>query len=613
MDRIFGVQNAGLEASGRLKTLEEAEDRGKTINLRTAKRGLAFVLALVFILIGRLVLLQIINGGDYKAIAARNSLGFVTLPSNRGLILDRNGEVLAYNRANFQLVLAQDPIYLAEEERGYIVSQIVELFPSATGSLDETLESYRYSPVLEYIPRQEAITAMPLINEAYLQLEAASSRAYITNEIPSLSHILGYTGKLSSEDTKNYPDYRLIDHLGKTGIESYYESELRGDFGYIHYEVNAAGQILRIVEEKQPIHGEDLILTINSNLQRKIEYIVESNLQTSPASKVSVIVSESETGNINSLISWPAYDANKFIGGISQSEYTSLVENEDNPLFSRATAGEFPSGSTIKPLYAAAALTEGTVTPLTSFQSTGGLAVGPWFFPDWRAGGHGATNLYHAIADSVNTYFYIIGGGYNNFKGLGIDTLMAYAGKFGLGQKTGIDLPIEADGFLPSPEWKEEAKGESWYIGDTYNVSIGQGDLLVTPLQINQVTSVFANGGYLVSPKLLLRKDIEKERVIDTDVANTVKDAMRRTVTAGTAKIMQGLKYSAAGKTGTAQWSNNKRNHSWFTGFLPYEQPEFVITVLVEEDGDRGLAVTISRDIMQLLIDENLIGSTLVE
>lgn len=232
-----------------------------------------------------------------------------------------------------------------------------------------------------------------------------------------------------------------------------------------------------------------------------------------------------------------------------------------------------------------------------------------WFFPDWRAGGHGLTNVYKAIADSVNTFFYILGGGYNDISGLGVEKIREYAISFGLLHQTGIDLTSEAPGFFPSPQWKREVKNEQWYIGDTYNLSIGQGDVLVTPLQMNMVTAAIANGGTLYKPHLLKyftdnnetiivpgENWINNESVASSEAVEVVKRAMRETVLTGSARSMQIVPVPVSGKTGTAQWHSTKLPHSWFIGFAPYDTPEVAITILVEESGGGDqVAVPIAR------------------
>ncbi len=435
-------------------------------------------------------------------------------------------------------------------------------------------------------------------NYEAVDLEVSSYRRYVTDNIPSLSHVLGFTGIISAEEYANREDksYRRFDVIGKQGIEKYFEQELRGTFGEETIEVDALGKAERIIAKVDPIDGQNITLTIDSELQAFIENSITDHLSRYQATKASVVVMDPSSGEVLALVSYPAYDANLFIGGIDEASYQALLNDPDQPLFPRASAGEFPSGSVIKPVYAAAALMEGIITTKTSFLSVGGFYIGPYYFKDWKAGGHGVTDIYHAIADSVNTFFYIIGGGNETFNGLGLDRLMSYADKFGFGEQSGIDLPGEADGFLPSKQWKEETYGERWYIGDTYNVAIGQGNFIVTPLQIARSIAVFANGGYLVRPKLVAKEE-EAPQIVPMETVQIIRDAMRETVTNGTAMILQDLPVSVAGKTGTAQWSSTKVPHAWFTGFAPYENPSLVVTVLVEEGSDDYLAVPIAKDI----------------
>ena len=262
------------------------------------------------------------------------------------------------------------------------------------------------------------------------------------------------------------------------------------------------------------------------------------------------------------------------------------MKNEDHPLLARAMAGVFPSGSTIKPAIATAALTEGVITPDTTVNSVGGIRVGGILFPDWKAGGHGITNVRKAIAWSVNSFFYYVGGGYDSFVGLGIDRLSSWMKKFGLSQKTGIDIPGEASGFVPTRDWKEKTKNEHWYIGDTYNLSIGQGDLLVTPLQIANVTAEIANGGHRLIPHVSMSATstpADSSLIADAAAIKTVQLGMRDTVVYGSGRALSNMAVTVAGKTGTAQWRNDKANHAWFTCFAPAEDPQIAVTVVLEE------------------------------
>ena len=432
-------------------------------------------------------------------------------------------------------------------------------------------------------------------------VEFAEKRQYYTSAIPTLSHILGYSGPVNKEEYKTLEakGYRRFDSVGKQGLELWYEDVLRGQFGEEVVEVNAQGRALRVVSRREAVDGEDLTLALDARLQAYIEVVLEDRLKDTPTERAAVIVMNPQNGEILALVSAPGFDANLFANGISTEDYSALLNDENAPLFPRAHAGEYPAGSTIKPVFAAAGLANGTITTQTTFQSTGGVMLGNRFFPDWRPGGHGLTNVYHAIADSVNTFFYMIGGGNEAFPGMGLEKLMTAALTFGYGQKTGVDLPGEADGFLPSKKWKEEAKGEPWYIGDTYNVSIGQGDFLVTPLQVARATAVFANGGNLVTPHFVLGDGQPTQDILDDEIVDIVRDGMRQTITAGSARMLQAVPVAVAGKTGTAQWSSTKDPHSWFTGFAPFEDPEIVITVLVEQGGEETSALPITHDILQ--------------
>ena len=281
-------------------------------------------------------------------------------------------------------------------------------------------------------------------------------------------------------------------------------------------------------------------------------------------------------------------------------------------MFNRATQGLYPSGSTIKPLLAAAALHQGLITPVTKYLSIGGFSIGPSFFPDWKAGGHGWTDVRRALAESVNTFFYIIGGGYDKATGLGIDKINEYAHHFGLGEKTGVDLPNESDGLVPDPAWKASVKKTPWYIGDTYHVSIGQGDLLVTPLQIANYVSAIANDGTLFQPHFLLetadtgndnrqrlKSIVRRQLSFKKEDLKVVREGMRQAVTSGSAVALASLPVSTAGKTGTAQ-VGGRDPHAWFVGFAPYDSPQLVVVVLLENAGEGSTyAVPVAKEILE--------------
>ncbi len=575
--------------------------------------GLAAYLLVVTIFLGKSAFLQIVNGGHYRAVAESNRLRIHAIPSHRGILTDRHGIPLASNLPSFRLVGYQSllpravpgwtwPLVTTRQDILRAASEMLELSFEELLLADQLAHDSEEILYAKDIPYEKAMAYMGSGQELPgLAIELAEERGYPTDAIPSLSHVLGYTGGVSAEeyDALREDGYRSFDAIGKQGVESSHEVELRGQYGEDVFEVNAKGAPLRILSHKDPVDGQNLTLTIDARLQAYSELVLNKYLQNRPVKKAAVVALDPRNGEVLALVSYPAYDANKFSKGISGTEYSALVNDPNAPLFPRATAGTYPAGSTIKPLFATAALEEGIVTPQTTFFSGGGLMLGDRFFPDWKGGGHGMTNVYHAIADSVNTYFYLIGGGNESFRGLGIDKLMTWARTFGLGAKTGIDLPGEALGFLPSKEWKKETKNEDWFLGDTYNASIGQGDILVTPLQMARATAVVANGGLLITPHLVVGQGATAVRVADEQIQAVIQEAMRTTVTNGTATSLQSLPVPAAGKTGTAQWNSNKVPHSWFTGFAPYDDPTITIAVIVEEGGDLSLAVPIAREILE--------------
>lgn len=562
--------------------------------------------AVLMLFFGKAASMQILKGEEYRALAEENRTRIRVIPAKRGVIYDRHGTILAKNDPTFQLITSPEqlPEDLAEQNQ-FIqdLAAFMELEPATLTELVAAAENPKEQILMaDDISYEDALRFAANENSfPGVDIELGSRRSYITDTIPSLSHLIGYTGIVNMKEFEAYREsgYRRFDLIGKQGLERQYESLLRGTFGQEILEVDALGQTERIVSRQDPVDGQNLHLTIDAELQKFIEQSIQKHLNEVEPSKASVIVMDPHTGEIFALVSWPAFDANLFTTGIDQETYQALIEDPDLPLFARAFAGEFPSGSSIKPVFAAGALADDIITPATSFVSTGGINIGPWFFPDWRAGGHGVTNIYHAIADSVNTFFYLIGGGNETFTGMGIQRLMEHAANFGFGQPTGIDLPGEADGFLPSKEWKIREKGEVWYIGDTYHTAIGQGDFLSTPLQIARATAVFANRGYSVVPHLNSDLEVVDQQILPPQETAIVAEAMRRTVTRGTAQQLSALPVTSAGKTGTAQWSSIHGNHAWYTGFAPFEDPEIAFTVLVEEGAEDFLAVPIAEDILR--------------
>ncbi len=574
-----------------------------------------FIFICVMIILGRLIYLQIIKGNFYYTLAENNRIRLNPIAAERGIIYDRNHKSLLQNVPNFSLNLIPQNLPTDENKRQEIIKQVV-----AAGNIEEKqiyellnkYGSYSYASLIlkENLDYDSALKLY--IKNAELPgitISKGSKRKYLISNngtsTLSLSHILGYVSKLNEQeyaDLKNN-GYLLFDNIGKTGLEKIYEKELRGIYGQQKIEVDAKGRETNILAEDSPIPGNNLILSLDLEAQTKMEQLIKEALNKKNKQRAAAIALNPQDGSILALVSWPAFDNNDFAGGIEQKKYEDYLNDIDNPLFNRAISGTYPSGSTIKLILVAAALQEKIITPQTVFLSVGGLSVGTWFFKDWQAGGHGITNATKAIAWSVNTFFYYIGGGYENFVGLGVDKISQYMRYFNLAKKTGIDLPGEETGFIPSKTWKENVKKEQWYVGDTYNLSIGQGDLLVTPLQVAAWTSTIANNGKNIQPHLVEKienslnlkttKIKYNETTVPIDYKNifVVQQGMRECVTGGSCQQLQYLPFASAGKTGTAQWNNNnKQNHAWFTAFAPFNNPQIVVTVLVEE-GEEGASV----------------------
>ncbi|HBV58197.1 MAG TPA: penicillin-binding protein 2 [Candidatus Magasanikbacteria bacterium] len=587
---------------------------------------LGAIISLLFVIVfGRLAYLEIFQGEKYRQLAENNRLRVKPIPAERGIIYDRNLVPLLANIPNFTLNLLPQDLPKDEIQREEVINKISALAQIPTEEIKNKIEefkdfSYRSINIRDNLDYETAV----LLNVASaefpgMSVEISSRRQYFFTEptaastiiTTSLSHLFGYMGKVNKDDLTLNPNYLPTDFIGKSGLEKTYEKDLRGTYGKREIEVDAFGKEKNTVSVDAPQAGKNLILAIDLNLQKKLEESLATELRASNKKKASAVALDPKNGEILALVNLPTYNNNLFSRGISFEEYQKLLVDPNAPMFSRAWAGSFPSGSVIKPIIAAAALSEGLINRQTTFLSSGGLQINTWFFPDWKAGGHGATNVVKALAESVNTFFYIIGGGYENFAGLGLEKIAEYLKKFGLANTLGIDLPGETAGFIPSREWKEDIKKERWYIGDTYNLSIGQGDLLVTPLQVANYTAIIANGGTSYRPHIvkniensetkekidIVPKIIEKN-VLPDSILKIVREGMRSTIISGSAQLLNTLPIAVAGKTGTAQWSSKYSPHAWFTGFGPYENPQIVLTILIEEGGEGShVAVPVAREV----------------
>ncbi len=603
---------------------QKSEFMGRTITDRRINVLYIGLISIIILFAVRSMYIQLFKGNDYALLAERNKTRIISTPAHRGILLDSKGRVLVRNIPDF--ALAVTPIDFASDTENHSthLASLSAFLERPVQDLESEIAKHdRFQPFLiaDHIPYETALKLEASLQGAQgITLAVSERRLYEMTSERSLSHIMGYTGRISEQELSEKKDaYILTDTIGKSGLELSYEGILRGVAGKKEVEVDALGHEKGILSERAGVQGRNMTLTFDLDVQKKAEEFLAATLKKFNKKRGVVIATDPSNGEIRAYVSLPSYDSNAFANGIGTKEYQALLTDEEKPLLNRGTSGEYPSGSTIKMLVAAAALQEKIVTKTTSVLSSGGIRYGEWFFPDWKAGGHGKTNVIKALAESVNTYFYTIGGGYQNQKGLGIDKIVEYFKKFGIGEELRVDFQKERNGFLPTPKWKNEERDEPWYIGDTYHISIGQGDLLVTPMQVNAYTAYFAQKGINYQPHIvqsitrfaedrdqeMIQPIVYKKDVVRPDVIEIVREGLRAGVLQGSSRRLLSLPVEAAGKTGTAQWSSSKAPHAWFTGWAPYDKPQIVLTVLIEE-GEEGsrTAVSVASDLLHWYFKE---------
>ncbi|MBI4122671.1 MAG: penicillin-binding protein 2 [Parcubacteria group bacterium] len=611
--RDSSIRSAGaLEVDGDVVVADSfrKHPRHHWAKFRNSSILLYLCVLLLTALFSKLYYLQVVRGAEYYGAAEGNRTRPLTLLPPRGVIFDAKGRRLAYNVPDFGLYVTPADLPKAQEDEDAQFIEIGEItgrdpydlvktfarIPRASTAAFEIMRGLTQEQAVRLesgMRRWQGITLAPIEERAYTVTEEAS-------------HALGYTGPISEEEyeTLSKEGYALPERTGKAGLEKTYQHQLRGTPGVRYIEVDSRGREVELLGETAPSPGDNLYTHLDLELQRVAYEALAAAITDFKSPGGSVVVLDPRNGAVRAFVSYPGYDNQAFSRGIDAGAYRTLIEDSRNPLLNRAMQGEYPSGSTFKMVVAAAGIEEGVVTRGTTVLSSGGLWVNGYSYPDWKYGGHGQTNIIKALAESVNTYFYILGGGREGDDGLGVERIVEYGKRFGLSASTGIDLPSERPGFLPSKEWKLETKGERWYLGDTYHLAIGQGDILATPLQIASVTAAIANRGTLYSPRLakeFARPDgairtiepvVQKERVASSAAIDTVRDGLRAAVTSGSALSLSTVPVPLAGKTGTAQYSQEGKPHAWFTGFGPFDNPELVVTVLVEQGEESSRAAT---------------------
>jgi len=585
-----------------------------------------FVIVIIGVLVGKSAYLQIMKSSEYEELAAGNRNRIVPVLAPRGIIFDRNGKELVTNAPSFDAALI--PVDLPEDDidRDSVfstLSEIIGISKEELVTLADEVDPFTFEPIVvkENIEREEALRIEADQNNLPgVSVEKVSVREYPYKD--AVSYIMGYVGKISEpeyeEKMLEKTPYLLNDVIGKAGVEQSYENVLRGSHGKRQVEVDSKGRVMKVLATKEPLSGENVVLSVNIDLQEKIRSELEKAVDAANVSRASAVAMDPRNGEILALVNYPSFDNNLFAKGIKEEDYQKLLHDPAKPLFNKAASGTYPPGSTYKPFVAAAALAEGIVTPDTVINSTGKISVGVWDFFDYDLGGHGATSLYKAIAKSVNTYFYYVGGGYEDFHGLGIERLVKNARNFGFGSLTQVDIAADSAGLLPTPEWKERVKNEPWYVGDTYHAAIGQGDVSVSPLQLATAYCVIANKGTYYKPHVMrasFTDDIENmtmmehsgtnSEVMSSEILGEVKRAMHETVLSGSGRSLNTLPFTSAGKTGTAQYvipnsGGEKGEHAWYASFAPYEEPNIVLIVLVEEaGGGHEHAVPVAKEVLK--------------
>ncbi|KPP98224.1 penicillin-binding protein 2 [Marinobacter sp. HL-58] len=580
------------------------------------------------LLIARMYQLQVVEHDIYTTLSDKNRVQVQSVAPPRGLIYDRNDQLLAENRPVFSVTLVPERVGDMEET----LAKLHRMLDIS----DEDMERFRRRLLEPRRPFQELPLRYDLTEQEIARLavhrhelpgvevSAELVRYYPHSELTA--HALGYVGRINREELQRIDpiNYAGTNYIGKSGVERFYEELLHGRVGYEHVETNARGRTLRVLERQNPVPGEDIRLHMDLRLQRLAHELLDGR-------RGAIIAIEPSSGGILALASVPGFDANQFVTGIGVEAYRSLSESIDRPLFNRALRGQYPPGSTLKPMLAVAALDSGVTTREKTIWDPGyfQLKEGGRRYRNWKRTGHGWVNLMDSMAQSTDTYFYQVG------VEMGIDTMHEYLSAFGFGEDATLDVSGALSGLLPSKDWKRAVHNEPWYPGDSVNLGIGQGYMLATPLQLATATSVIANRGSWHEPRLL--RDVMGDRATDDvlpsgthksiELKNQgdwefIVDTMEAVMhgSKGTARgAAKDAPYRMAGKTGTAQVFSlaedeeyeeeevreRLRDHALFVGFAPVDDPQIAVAVIVENGGSgSGTAAPVAR----ALFDAWLLG-----
>ncbi len=582
------------------------------------------------LLIGRFVFLQIIQHDYYITRAEENRISLVPIAPNRGVVLDRNGTVMARNYSAFTLEITPSKV---EDLDATIenLGKLVEILPKDRRRFRKLLEESKSFESLPIRSRLNDEEVARFAANRYLfpgvEVKARLFRQYPLGAIAS--HALGYINRINTTDlaviekNEQEANYKGTDHIGKTGLEQKYEFQLHGQTGYEEVEIDSGGRAIRSLSRTAPVSGNDLTLTLDAKLQEITEKAFGDR-------RGALVAIEPSTGGILAMVSTPTFDPNLFVDGIRTEDWDQLNNSPDRPMVNRALNGAYPPGSTFKPFMALAALELGKRTPSQAISDPGSFTLGGHVFRDDKKGGHGLVDMYKSIVQSCDTYYYVLAND------MGIDNIARFMGQLGFGSRTGVDIEGESEGVLPSQEWKKRRfkrpEQQKWFAGETISIGIGQGYNAYTPIQLAQAMAAVANNGVLFRPHLvryITNSRTGEKTLIEPEPLRTfpwkpqniefIKKAMIGVNTEGTgARAFAGAEYISGGKTGTAQVFSLKggeyragrlkqelRDHALFIAFAPADQPKIALAVLVENG---GFGAQSAAPIARMVIDYYLLG-----
>lgn len=580
-----------------------------------------FMIIIWSIICIRLFIVNVINSQYYEKLARNNTFKTEVLLPMRGLIMDRNGEPLAINELGFSISL------IPKIRNKAIIDKEVQRIVSYLPFLDKEKliyiyqknnHVYNHAPVelVNFVPYIQMLKVYAHLKRSPYVVIAANSKRFYPNE-STASHVIGYVAKANEKDMQNNPLSLYSKVIGKEGIEKTYNSYLQGDAGYRKSQINSLYKEIKLLQEDSVLQRNDLVLSLDLNLQESID--AEFGERSG-----AVIVMDVHNGEILAAGSYPEYNINYFVDGISFKNWRELTENVHKPLINKLVYGRYPPGSVIKMGMLLSFLEFANITEDTIIQTPPFVEFGGRKFRDWKASGHGSADALKAIRESVDVYFYILS------QRVGIEHISSVLKKMGIGELTGVDIPNEVSGILPTPEWKLRRYGAQWYIGDTITTSIGQGYFLSTPMQIARYTALIASGK-LVTPHFAKDFNGQSSTFESKDILNDIQKSKLHILRKGMYQVCstpggtaynrtQGTQVKLACKTGTAQvvgipqdvqkrikeseMEYFHRSHAWITAFLPYDKPQYAITILIEHGGSGGnggpLLVKIANKLKEL-------------